>query len=85
MIVGLCLVLMVPLLMRGVDVLRPVLTPAGQQVFRADGKPLYRHDPIGKLKVNWDAYTAGVLGLLCLAWSGTRGFRCLYGNTKDKG
>jgi hypothetical protein len=81
-IVGICLLVIAPLLLRGVVVLRPLLTPTGEQVFRADGKPLLRHDASGQFKVNWDAYTLGALGLLCLGWSGVRGLRYLYEHRK---
>jgi hypothetical protein len=84
LMVGICLLLIAPLLLRGVVAHRPVLTPTGEQVFRADGKPLYRHDAFGQFKVNWDAYTLGALGLLCLGWSGVRGLRYLYEHWKQE-
>jgi hypothetical protein len=82
MIVGICLLLIAPLLFRSVVVLRPVLTPKGEQVFRY-GKPLYRYDAFGQFKANWDAYTFGALGLMCLGWSGMRGLRYFYDYRKD--
>jgi len=83
LLVGILLLLIAPLLVRGVVALRPVLTPTGEQILRADGKPLYRHDALGQFKANWDAYTLGALGLLCLGWSGVRGLRHLYESRKN--
>lgn len=55
-----------PNFMRGVDVMNPVLDAKGQQVYRADGRPLFKSSPIGQFKVNWDAYTIMAVGGVCI-------------------
>jgi len=52
LILGICLLLVAPLFLRGVTVLRPVLTSSGEPVLRSDGRPLLRNDVLGQPKAN---------------------------------
>jgi len=85
LILGTCLLLIAPRFLRPVTVFRQVRTPTGDPVLRPDGRPLLQRDPVGQLKVNWDAYTLNALGLICIGWSATRGVRFIYEKTKRGG
>ena len=57
-----------PMLIRPVDVLRPVLDAKGQQVYDADGRRKLESDPIGQFMVNWDACAIMAAGGLCIVY-----------------
>jgi hypothetical protein len=84
LLVGIFLLLIAPLFLKGVTVLRPVLTATGEPVLRPDGHPLYRRDPVGQMKADWQAHSIRAAGLICLIWSAGRGGRYLYKRRKRR-
>jgi hypothetical protein len=82
LLLGVCLLLVASLFLRGITMLRPVLTPTGEPVLQPNGKPLLRFDPLRQLKVNWEAHTLVAGSLFCLGWSAVRGVRYLYEKAK---
>jgi hypothetical protein len=77
-LVGALMLVVGPLFHRGVTVLKPVLDSEGMQVRGTDGKPLFKQDLPGQLKVNLGFYFLAVGGALCLTVAGcaaaVRGF-----------
>jgi hypothetical protein len=73
---GLCLAS--GIFMRGSVALRPLYTPSGEIMRRADGSRMFEHDTLAQFQNNWFPYLMIAVGLFCLVWSAIRGVRFLY-------
>lgn len=71
-IVGIVLLFVSSLFLRGVDVLKPVKDSNGEIVHKPDGRILFQEDFWGNIKINWDAYLLMWLGIGLIAFAFTR-------------
>ena len=69
-LLGIALVMLAGLFVRGVDVVRQVVDANGNKVFMADGRPMYERDRVGQFMINWEYYVLLVCGAACLACAG---------------
>ena len=65
LIVGLILLVLFPLLMRGVDILRPVLDANGQPLRLDNGRIVLQRDEMKTFLANWDAWACLLGGVVC--------------------
>lgn len=65
LIVGLMLLLLCPLLMRGVTFLRPVLDAHGQPLRRDNGRIVQERDGLKTFLANGDAWACLLGGVIC--------------------
>jgi hypothetical protein len=76
------LLFVAPLLLRPVNVLRPVRTSTGEIVRRPNGRPQYQESYLGDLLVNRDAYFCFAGSAVCFVWALCSGAAIIRGKSR---